>query len=76
MLILAWLPMSILHTVYVYERDEPRVGKRDKRENRDGLQRVCCCVCARKTSEPHWPDELCSLQRGDFSEMRGSKPGD
>lgn len=26
--------------------------------------------------EPHWPDELCSLQRGDFSEMRGSKPGD
>lgn len=33
-------------------------------------------VCAHKTSEPHWPDELCSLQRGDFSGMRGSKPGD
>lgn len=43
--------MSILHTVYVYERDEPRVGKRDKRENRDGLQGVCCvCVCAKPVS--------------------------
>lgn len=50
MLVFAWLPMSILHTVDVYERDGPRVGERDKRENREGLQRVCWCVCAKAVS--------------------------
>lgn len=33
---------------------------------------VCMCTA----SDLHWSDELCSLQKRDFSEMRGSKPMD
>ncbi len=43
-------------------------------ENGEITKGVLVCVCT--TSEPHWPDELCSLQKMDFSEMRGSKPRD
>lgn len=45
------------------------------REWRGGITKgMLVCMCT--SSQPHWPDELCSLQKRDFSEMRGHKTGD
>lgn len=60
-------------TVCVYENERPRVGESERMEG--GITKgMLVCMCT--SSQPHWPDELCSLQKRDFSEMRGHKTGD
>lgn len=62
-------------TVCVYESERPRVSGRDKKKEWRGITKGML-VCMSTTNELHWPDELCSPQKMDFTEMRGSKPGD
>lgn len=76
MLVFAWLSWSIQYSVFMKGRDPSLERERElkKKEWMGITKSMLVCMCT--TNAPHWPDKLCSLQKRDFSEMRGSKSRD